>query len=68
MSAKDQSRLHEIGKKVSPGIFLGMHRMRGELGRDKFLVADTEELGNFGRVRNPGSKTQFEEDFQAVKR
>ena len=34
ISAKDQSRLHQSGKKVLPGIFLGCALFVGEFGRE----------------------------------
>ena len=47
ISAKDQSRLHQFGKKVSPGRFLGcgLYAGRGTWKGD-ILVADIEELEN----------------------
>ena len=32
-SAKDQSRIHQFGKKVLPGLFLGYALYAGEFGR-----------------------------------
>ena len=45
ISSKDQSRIHQFGKKVSPGLFHGcaLHAGR-EFGRVGILVADIEEL------------------------
>ena len=45
MSAKDLSRLHQFGKKVLPGIFLGyvLHSVR--IWKGDISVADIEELG-----------------------
>ena len=37
--AKDQSRIHQFGKKVLPGLFLGYALYAGDV-----LVADIEEL------------------------
>ena len=34
ISARDQSRLHQFGKTVFPGIFSGMHWVRREFGKD----------------------------------
>ena len=42
-TAKDQSRIHQFGKKVLPGLFLGYALYAGEFGR-VILVADMEEL------------------------
>ena len=46
ISAKDQSRLHQLKKKVSPGMFLGFVS-RGEFGKGDILVGDVEELDIF---------------------
>ena len=35
-SPKDQERLHQFGKKVLPGIFLGHELIAGELGKEIF--------------------------------
>ena len=48
ISAKDQSRFHQFGKKVIPGIFLGYALVAGAIWKGDILVADTEELENFG--------------------
>ena len=44
ISAKDQSRLHQFGKKVFPGIFFGHALHAGGIWRGDILVADIEEL------------------------
>ena len=42
-TAKDQSRIHQFGKKISPGLFLdALHG--GEIWKGDVLVADLEEL------------------------
>ena len=41
ISAKDQSRIHQFGKKVLPGLFLGY---AGRIWKGDILVADIEEL------------------------
>ena len=43
-SAKDQSRIHQFGKKVSPGLFLGYALYAGGIWKGDILVADVEEL------------------------
>ena len=43
-SAKDQSRIHQFGKKVLPGLFLGCALYAGGLWKGDTLVADIEEL------------------------
>ena len=43
-SAKDQSRIHQFGKKVLPGLFLGYALYAGRIWKGDILVADLEEL------------------------
>ena len=42
--AKDQSRIHQFGKKVLPGLFLGYALCAGEIRKGDLMVADIEEL------------------------
>ena len=44
LTAKDQSRIHQFGKKVLPGLFLGYALYAGEIWKGDVLVADVEEL------------------------
>ena len=44
LSAKDQSRIHQYGKKVLPGLFLGYALYVGGIWKCDMLVADIEEL------------------------
>ena len=44
MSAKDQSRIHQFGKKVLPGLFLGYALYAGIIWKGDVLAADIEEL------------------------
>ena len=44
VSARDLSRLHQFGKKILPGIFLGYVLYAGRIRKGDILVADTEEL------------------------
>ena len=44
ISAKDHSRIHQIGKKVLPGLFLGYALYAGRIWKGDVLVADLEEL------------------------
>ena len=46
ISAKDQSRIHQFGKKILPGLFLGYALYAGRIWRGDILVADIEELEN----------------------
>ena len=43
-TAKDQSRIHQFGKKVLPGLFLGYALYAGRLWKGDVLIADLEEL------------------------
>ena len=44
ITAKDQSRIHQFGKKVLPGLFFGYVLYAGGTWKDDVLVADLEEL------------------------
>ena len=44
ITAKDQSRIHQFGKKVLPGLFLGYALYAGGTWKGDVLVADLEEL------------------------
>ena len=44
ITAKDQSRIHQFGKKVLPGLFLGYALYAGGIWKGDILVADLEEL------------------------
>ena len=44
ISAKDQSRIHQFGKKVLPGLFLGYALFAGRIWKGDVLIADLEEL------------------------
>ena len=44
ISAKDQSRIRQFGKKVLPGLFLGYALYAGGIWTGDVLVADLEEL------------------------
>ena len=43
-SAKDQSRIHQFGKKVLPGLFLGYALHAGRIWKGDIMGADLEEL------------------------
>ena len=40
ISAKDQSRIHQFGKKVLPGLFLGYALYAGRIWKGDVLIAD----------------------------
>ena len=65
ISAKDQSIIHQIGKKVLPGIFLGYALYAGRMCKGDILVADIDELENSDASANPCSKTQCKGDCDA---
>ena len=44
ISAKDQSRIHQFGKKVLPGLFFGYALRAGGFWKGDVLIADFEEL------------------------
>ena len=44
ISAKGQSRIHQFGKKVLPGMFLGYALYAGRIWKGDMMVADIEEL------------------------
>ena len=44
INAKDQSRIHQFGKKVLPGLFLGYALYAGGIWKGDVLIADLEEL------------------------
>ena len=44
ISARDRPWLHQFGKKVLPGIFLGYALSAGRIWKGDILVADSEEL------------------------
>ena len=43
-TAKDQSRIHQFGKKVLPGLFLGYALYAERIWKGDVLIADVEEL------------------------
>ena len=44
ITAKDQSRIHQFGQKVLPGLFLGYALYAGGIWKGDVLIADLEEL------------------------
>ena len=44
ITAKDQSRIHQFGKRVLPGLFLGYALYVGGIWKGDLLIADLEEL------------------------
>ena len=54
--ARDQSRLHQVAKKASPGIFLGYALIAGGSWKGDVLVADIEELENMDASEIPAKR------------
>ena len=44
VTARDQSRIHQLGNKVLPGLFLGYALYAGRIWKGDVLVGDLEEL------------------------
>ena len=51
-TAKDQSRIHQFGKKVLPGLFLGYALYAGGIWKGDVLIADLEELERWTRRKS----------------
>ena len=61
ISAKEQSRIHQFGKKVLPGLFLGYALCtRGGIWKGDILIADIEELETMDASEIYSKKTQCE--------
>ena len=60
ITAKDQSRIHQFGKKVLPGLFLGYAQYAGGICKGDVLVADLEELETMDASEIYSKKTQCE--------
>ena len=67
ISTRDQTRLHQFGKKVLPGIFQGYALIAGGLWKGDILIADMEN-GNYGRIRNLLSTNQRRRNIDRTKR
>ena len=52
ITAKDQSRIHQFGKKVLPGLFLGYALYAEGIWKGDILVADLEELETMDASEN----------------
>ena len=60
ITAKDQSRIHQFGKKVLPGLFLGYALYAGGIWKGDVLVADIEELETMDASEIYSKKNQRE--------
>ena len=63
ISAKDQSRLHQFGAKVLPGIFLGCALNAGRTWKGDILNADIEELEQLDASEIHARRLNAEEGF-----
>ena len=68
ITAKDQSRIHQFGKKVLLGLFLGYALYAGGTWKGDVLIADLEELETMERIGNLVEKTQCERGDISPKR
>ena len=68
ISVRDQSRLHQFGKKVLPGVFLGLNSSLRDFGKGDTLIADLEELENLDASETLSSKNQRERRIDITKR
>ena len=59
-TAKDQSRIHQFGKKVLPGLFLGYALYAEGIWKGDELIADLEELETMDASEIYSKKTQCE--------
>ena len=60
ITAKDQSRIHQFGKKVLPGLFLGYTLYAGRIWKGDILVGDLEELETMDASEIYSKKTRCE--------
>ena len=68
MAVRDQSRLHQFGKKVLPGIFLGCELFAGEIWKGDILIADLEALENLDASEILSSENQRERSIDITKK
>ena len=60
VTAKDQSGIHQFGKKVLPGLFLGDALYAGGIWKGDVLIADLEELETMDASEIYSKKTRCE--------
>ena len=63
LTAKDQSRIHQFGKKVLPGLFLGYALYAGRVWKGDVLAADLQELETMDASEIYSKKTQCERGY-----
>ena len=52
ITAKDQSRIHQFGKQVLPGLFLGYALYAGRIWKGDVLIADLEEWRRWTHLKS----------------
>ena len=67
VSAREQSRLHQFGKKVLPGIFLGYEPHRGGNLERRHYECGYRGIGKDGRIRNLSVENQRERSIDITK-
>ena len=67
ISARNQSRLHQFGKKVLPGIFPGYALIAGSNLERRYSDYGSGRIGKVGRIRNLSSKNQCKRSTNASK-
>ena len=60
ITAKDQSRIHQFGKKVLPGLFLGYALYAGEFGRVTYWLQTLRSWRRWTHRKSTQKKTQCE--------
>ena len=65
---KDLDRLHKMGKKMLPGIFLGYEQRAGGGWTGNFFVVDWNELENAEHVSEVHKKTIDAREVDVIKR
>ena len=70
ITSKDQSRIHQFGKKVLPGLFLGYALYAGGIWKGDVLIADLEELETMDASEIYSKRAQCErgDNFPTEKR
>ena len=63
LTAKDQSRIHQFGKKVLPGLFFGYALYAGRIWKRDILVADFEESETMDASEIHSKKAQLERGY-----
>ena len=66
-SPKDQSRIHQFGKKVLPGIFSGLWADRGRDLERRYLDSRPGRFWKVGCIRNLSSKNRCERSIDLTK-